>query len=160
MRLTEFCELSIAQIEVYIAGRGGIDLLNSSLSVNDFSSIMVDETPDIMKFLGLTGGRRRLTGTKVCKKSNKYNLTHIRLYRHLGSRYYHLELFFSTPLPLFYINVSLFFEKTGEVVEVTAGGENKLLSSINTEIHPSKELDKGMTVADFIKAPGVYNCTT
>lgn len=165
MRLTDFCELSIAQIEVYVEGRGGIDLLNSTLQVNELSSLIKDQSPEIMKFLGLSGGRTRLTSSgirlisgRIYKKSNKYSLSHIRLYRHLGSKYYHLEFFFSTPVPLIYISISLFFDKDGKIGEVTSSGESKLLSSINFDPNPKRDiLDKGWTIAEFIKSPGIYD---
>lgn len=155
MRLTEFCELSIAQIEVYIAGRGGIDLLNSSLSVNNFSSLMKDATSDIMKFLGLTGGRR-IKG-KLFKKVNRYGAVFFRLFRHLGSKYYNLNILFSTTLILFHYSIDLLFNKEGEIVEITSRGVYPLTSSLPTSLDQcKKELDKGKILADFIKAPGIY----
>lgn len=158
MRLTEFCELSIAQIEVYIAGRGGIDLLNSSLLVNDFSSLMKDATPDIMKFLGLTGGR--IIKGKLFKKVNRYGAVFFRLFRHLGSKYYNLNILFSTTLILFHYSIDLLFNKEGEIVEIISRGIYPFASSLPTNLDQCHgKLDKGKILADFIKAPGIYSCT-
>lgn len=155
MRLTEFCELSIAQIEVYIAGRGGIDLLNLSLSANNVSSLMKDDTPEIMKFLGLTGGR--IIKGKLFKKANRYGAVFFRVFRHLGSKYYQLNILFSTTFIFFHYSLDLLFNKEGEIIEVTSRGTNILASSLPLpNLDQRRELDKGKILADFIKAPGIY----